>query len=129
MNGIVLAESVQALADRENIGLATAVALFILAAPALLVSGMLYVLCPLLTGRNLPGASMVARWIYGFSLWDMTEVFLLGVLVSLLKLFEIASVTLGISFYAFAVMIVCITASLSCIGKHELWELVEEATP
>ena len=124
---IVLAGSVGALAKEEYLGLATAVATFILAAPAIFIAGSLMVLIPLLAGRRLPGARSVARLIYGFSMWDMTEVFLLGVLVSLLKLFSLATVTIGISFYAFAVMVVCMTASLTCIGRHELWELLERA--
>ena len=126
-NAIVLAGSVHALAEQEYLGLATAVATFILAAPAIFIAGSLMVLLPLLAGRRLPGARSLARLIYGFSVWDMTEVFLLGVLVSLLKLFSLATVTIGISFYAFAIMVVCMTASLTCIGRHELWELLEKA--
>ena len=126
--GMVLFQSVEALAERDYTGLATAVAIFILAAPTILLAGMLYVLVPLLGGRRLPGVTKVARWVYGISVWNMSEVFLLGVLVSLLKLIPLASITLGISFWAFTLMIMCITASNTCIGKHELWELIEEAS-
>ncbi len=127
-NGIVLAGSVHVLADQANLGLATAVATFILVVPAFLIAGMLFVLCPLLGGRRFPGSYWIARLIYGFSVWDFTEVFLLGVLVSLLKLFSLASVSIGVSFYAFALMVVCVTASLTCIGRHELWEYLERAS-
>ena len=126
-SGMVLFQSVEALADRDYAGLATAVAIFILAAPTILLAGMLYVLIPLLNHRRLPGASKVARWVYGVSTWNMSEVFLLGVLVSLLKLIPLASITLGISFWAYVLMILCITASNTCIGKHELWESIERA--
>ena len=57
----------------------------------------------------------------------MIEVFLLGVLVSLLKLGDIATVRLGISFWAFAALILCVVASLWAINRHQLWNELEEA--
>lgn len=127
---IVLAESVAALRDRDSLGLALAVAGFILVSPAYLIGGSLYVLLPLLLGaRNLPGARIIARGLVAISHWNMTEVFLLGVLVSLLKLAEMASVTLGIAFWAFAAMIVSLTASLAAIDRHRLWDGIESASP
>lgn len=126
---IVLAESVGALREKGSPGLAIAVAGFILFAPAFLIAGSLYVLAPLLLGgRNLPGARFIARGIVAVSRWNMTEVFLLGVLVSLLKLAEMASVSLGIAFWAFAAMIVCLTASLAAIDRRRLWDGIESAS-
>lgn len=126
---IVLAQSVGALRDQGSTGLAVAVAIFILAAPLFLIGGNLYVVMPLLLGaRNLPGARFIARGIVGVSRWNMTEVFLLGVLVSLLKLAEMATVTLGTSFWAFSAMIVCLTASLAAIDRRRLWDGIESAS-
>ncbi len=86
---------------------------------------MLYVLLPLLRGRVLPGALVVCRWVYGTDPWNMIEVFLIGVLVSLMKLGSIATVTLGVAFWAFAGLIVCLTAALSAIDRRDLWERLE----
>lgn len=123
---IVLAQTVGALYREGSVGLAVAVAVFILAAPTFIVAGSLYVLFPLLLEtRNLPGARIFARGIAAASRWNMTEVFLLGVLVSLLKLAELASVTIGIAFWGFAAMIVCITASLAAIDRRRLWDGIE----
>lgn len=126
---IILAESVSALNTHGSPGLAAAVAIFILGAPLLMICGMLYLMLPLLHGRRLPGAIGVCRCVFGTDTWNMIEVFLLGVLVSLLKLGDIATVTLGISFWAFAGLIVCLVASVSAIDKHELWDQLEEARP
>ncbi len=122
---IVLAQSVSELQAHGSPWLAAAVAMFILAAPAIMLSGMLYVLLPLLRGRVLPGALVVCRWIYGTDPWNMIEVFLIGVLVSLMKLGSIATVTLGVAFWAFAGLIVCLTAALSAIDRRDLWEKLE----
>lgn len=124
---IVLAESVSALNLHGSPWLAAAVAVFILGAPALMISGLLYLMLPLHFGRRLPGAIGVCRAVFGTDTWNMIEVFLLGVLVSLLKLGDIATVTLGISFWAFACLIVCLIAAVASIDKHELWNRLEEA--
>lgn len=124
---IVLAQSVSALQAHGSPELAVAVAIFILAAPCFIICGMLYLLIPLLTGRRLPGAMIVCRWVFGSHAWNMIEVFLLGVLVSLLKLGDIATVRLGISFWAFSALILCVVASLWAINRHQLWNQLEEA--
>lgn len=122
---IVLAQSVSELQAHGSPWLAAAVAVFILGAPAIALGGMLYVLLPLLAGRLLPGAIGVCRWVYGVDPWNMIEVFLISVLVSLLKLGDIATVKLGVAFWAFAGLIVCLTASLSVIDRRDLWERLE----
>jgi paraquat-inducible protein A len=122
---IVLAQSVSELQAHGSPWLAAAVAVFILAAPAIALGGMLYILLPLLQGRLLPGAIRVCRWVYGTDPWNMIEVFLIGVLVSLLKLGDIATVKLGVAFWAFGGLIVCLTASLSAIDRRDLWARLE----
>jgi paraquat-inducible protein A len=124
---IVLAGSVSALRSHGSPWLAAAVAVFIVGAPSLMLAGMLYILLPLLGKRRWPGAIPICRWVYGTDPWNMIEVFLIGVLVSMLKLGDIAEVTLGTSFWALAGTIVCLAASLSSIDRRELWERLEEA--
>ncbi|MEQ1861371.1 MAG: paraquat-inducible protein A [Chthoniobacteraceae bacterium] len=127
VNTIVLAQSVSALDAHGSPWLAAAVAVFILGAPLLMIGGMLYLLVPLVHGRRLPGATRVCRWVYGTDTWNMIEVFLIGVLVSLLKLADIATVTLGVSFWAFAGLIICLAASVSAIDRRDLWDRLEVA--
>ncbi|MEO6786694.1 MAG: paraquat-inducible protein A [Chthoniobacteraceae bacterium] len=127
VSSIVLAQSVSALKANGSPWLAGAVAVFILGAPLLMISGMLYLLLPLLRGRRLPGATRVCRAVYGSDIWNMIEVFLLGVLVSLIKLSDIATVTLGVSFWAFVGLIVCLAASVAAIEPRDLWDRLEEA--
>ena len=57
----------------------------------------------------------------------MVEVYLLGVLVSLLKLGSLARLTLGTSFWAFVGLIICLTAALACIDHRELWARLDMA--
>jgi paraquat-inducible protein A len=49
--------------------------------------------------------------------------------VSLLKLGNLATLTLGTSFWAFVGLIVCLIAALAAIDHAELWEQLEAAQP
>ena len=124
---MVLSQSVSGLANEGFPSLAVAVALFTLAAPTILILGLLYLLLPLFRERRLPGALRLCRWIYNTRRWNMIEVFLLGVLVSLLKLGKLATLTLGTSFWAFVALIICLAAALTSIDRRELWARLEAA--
>src|ERR1700730_16788875 len=102
---------------------------FTLAAPTLLIAALLYVLVPLLRRRRLPWALPCCRVIREARRWSMVEVFLLGVVVSLLKLGTVAKLTLGTSFWAFVGLMVCLVAALTVIDFAELWEQLEAAQP
>lgn len=107
--------------------LAGAVSLFIMLAPVLLIVGLLYLVLPLMRNRRPPGAAFVCRWVLAARRWNMIEVFLLGALVSLLKLGKLATLTLGTSFWSFVALILCLTAALGSIHPRELWERLEAA--
>jgi len=57
----------------------------------------------------------------------MIEVFLLGVLVSLLKLNKLADVQFGMGFWAFSMVMVCMAAAISGIDRDEMWDRLEVA--
>ncbi len=126
---MLLAGAVSGLQADGFSALATMVAIFTLAAPSVLIATLLYVLLPLLRDRRLPWALHLCRAIHEARRWNMVEVFLLGVLVSLLKLGSVATLTLGTSFWAFAALIVCLAAALTAIDQAELWDKLEAARP
>ncbi|MCB1132165.1 MAG: paraquat-inducible protein A, partial [Verrucomicrobiae bacterium] len=92
-----------------------------------LAGGMLYVTMPLIFGRSMPQARLVAKWMYMSEPWNMAEVFLLGVLVSLLKIAKLADVEFGIGFWACGVVMVCMAAAVAGIDREELWDRLEVA--
>ena len=124
---MLLVGSVSGLEAQGFPVLAAMVAVFTLAAPTVLIGALLYVLVPLLRERRLPGAVLLCRAIHEARRWNMVEVFLLGVLVSLLKLGKLATLTLGTSFWAFVGLIVCLAAALAAIDHRELWAKLEAA--
>ena len=128
-NDMLLYESVSGLVDQGYPYLAVAVALFMLAAPTLLILGLMYLLLPLLQDRRLPGASWICRAVSSARQWNMTDVYLLGVLVSFLKLGKLAQLTLGTSFWAYVALIISLTAAVTSIDNRELWARLELAHP
>jgi paraquat-inducible protein A len=103
------------------------VVIFTIITPLILAGGLVYVCVPLLFGRISPGSMIVARWISLTEPWNMIEVFLLGVLVSLLKLGKIAELHFGIGFWAFGLLMFCMAAAVAAIDKRELWDRLEVA--
>jgi paraquat-inducible protein A len=53
------------------------------------------------------------------------EVYLIGVLVSLVKLAELAQIVLGVSFWSFIGLIVTETAAGVMLDHHALWQRLE----
>jgi paraquat-inducible protein A len=122
-----LVTAARSLVDEGSPLLGLALVLFTIVTPLVLAGGLLYVCGPLMLGRVAPGGIFVARWMNKSEPWNMIEVFLLGVLVSLLKLGKVADVHFGIGFWAFAALMVCMAAAVAGIDRDELWDRLEVA--
>jgi paraquat-inducible protein A len=57
----------------------------------------------------------------------MLDVFLLGFIVSLLKLGSLAEITFGTGLWALAALVVCIAGAIGGIDRRELWDRLEVA--
>lgn len=57
--------------------------------------------------------------------WAMPEVFLMGVLVSMVKLKDIADLLPGIGLYCFVCLMLCALLLNTVIDEHELWQTWE----
>lgn len=124
---LTLIGAATALIDEGVAVLGVSILLFTVVAPIMLAGGMLYVCGPLMWGRAAPGACLVTKWMYRSEPWNMVEVFLLGVLVSLMKLAKVADVHFGIGFWAFAGVMLCMAAAVAGIDREELWDRLEVA--
>ncbi len=122
-----LASGAKALIAEGSPLLGMALALFTIVTPLALAGGLIYVCAPLLFGRIAPGAVHVAKWLNKTEPWNMIEVFLLGVLVSLLKLNKLADVHFGPGFWAFGAVMLCMAAAVAGIDRDELWDRLEVA--
>lgn len=55
--------------------------------------------------------------------WSMVDIFFISLLVSMVKLFDVASIELGISFIAFIFTLILDIIISKGISFHELWEI------
>ena len=106
-------------------GLASLVLLTCVGIPMLQLTGLLYILVPLKMNFSAPGAAMIFRTIRHLSEWAMTEVFLLGILVALVKLAKMATIVPGISALALGVLTFVLTAAFSNLDPPLIWERLD----
>jgi paraquat-inducible protein A len=101
----------------------------IIGIPALMVALLVGLL--LLLRRAAPSAVLVpiGRTLFFLNPWSMVEVFVIGVIVSLVKVGHMAHVVLGISFFSYVAFAICFTAALTNLDRVRLWERIEELTP
>ncbi len=91
--------------------------------PALELAALIYVLAPLAIGRRAPGLKPLIRLIQAARPWSMIEVFMLGTLITLVKLSSAAHLTLGPALFAFIALSILL-AFLSAFEPRHLWHCV-----
>lgn len=91
-------------------------------APLLKILNLLYVLLPLYLGRRPWRLARACRLLAVLHPWSMTEVYLLGIFVAIVKLIGYATIVPGVAFYAFVALIVLMAAADSTLDMEELWE-------
>ncbi len=110
-----------------SVFLAFFVLAFIIIAPAILLSCVICVLGPLVfNGVCVKGSVFLGRLIFHLTPWSMAEVFLIGVLVSMIKIAALATVALGLSFFAYIGFTVCFILMLSSLDNHQFWDAIEK---
>jgi paraquat-inducible protein A len=89
--------------------------------PLLTIGGMLYLLLPLRFGVRPPWMTPVWRMVRTLSPWSLIGVFMLGLLVSVVKLQDLATIVPGVAFYAFIGLLVVSAAAAASFDPAVLW--------
>jgi paraquat-inducible protein A len=97
--------------------------------PTLEISLSIYLLASLALGRRPPALAPLYRFVDAIRPWQMISVFMLGTLVSLVKLKSIATVVPGLALYALAGMILMLTASEAAFEPRAIWSRLEACKP
>lgn len=129
MQESTLFSGVTALFDEGLWGLAILVFCTTLLFPLLNLLGMVYLLLPLkIHHPPLWRSEWVFRKLLALTPWGMTGVYLLGVMVAVVKLRDLASVALGIALYAFAGLLLVSIAANNTLDSRTLWRHMEAKT-
>jgi paraquat-inducible protein A len=123
---ITLRQTPGAVWDYGMPEVAIMVAAFIIIIPAVILVLLLILCLPLERGIYRPWLAPVAKWIFLAQNWAMVEVFIIGVIVSLVKIAAMATVVLGISFWAYAGFSICFTLAVASLDRYQCWERIEQ---
>jgi paraquat-inducible protein A len=118
----ILLSGIHALYGQGQIGLAALVLFTGMVFPLMQLAGLVYVLLSLRWGATLPAMTAVYRWTRHIQPWSMMEILMLGILVSLVKLIDMAEVVTGPALFAFMALIFVLPAATTAIDSRSVWE-------
>jgi paraquat-inducible protein A len=122
----VFGGAVQLWKDNEKI-VAVVVLFAAVVAPALQILTVLGITFAALQPRVPRWVGALMRYHPVTRTWSMVEVMLLGVLVALIKIAELATVIPGVALFALGALVVVLAAIQSMFDPEEIWERVEWA--
>lgn len=127
-SSVTLFESVGVLWNEQMQVVAAMVLLCAIVFPALELSSLFYVAVGLSQGRRVPGFNLVLRLVQGARYWAMTEVLMIGILITVIKMTSLARVEPHPGLFAFgALTILC--ALVMRFEPKALWELADRLAP
>ena len=124
-NDMTLLQTPGALWQNGMPELALLLGAFIIVIPALILLMLLAVSVPLASGHYHRWLVPLARGVFLAQNWAMVEVFIIGVIVALVKISAMATVKLGISFWAYAAFSICFTMAVAVLDRYQCWERIE----
>ncbi|MGQ0652258.1 MAG: paraquat-inducible protein A [Betaproteobacteria bacterium] len=91
--------------------------------PLITIGGMVYLLLALRIGMRPPAMTLVWRVVRTLNPWSLIGVFMLGLLVSVVKLQDLATIVPGMALYAFVALLVVAAAATASFDPAVLWPL------
>lgn len=90
--------------------------------PFMELTGLVYLLLPLKFNHRPWRMVTVFLLIRSMQPWGMTDVFLLGVLIAIVKLSDMATIIPGTAFYAFLLLSFAIAAAAASLNADSIWQ-------
>jgi paraquat-inducible protein A len=119
--------TVRALHDTGMTSVAVLVFMTAILIPGIEIAAMLYMLLPLKFGRVPPGLPVMFRLAQAIRPWGMVDVCMLGTLVTLVRLSQLATVRPGVALWALGALMLMFTAANAAFNPRALWARVREA--
>ena len=117
-------QSLSSLGENTYLSVVLFMLLTTIVIPSVIMLGISFVLISSTLARNLPFTKRTLKLVFHLQAWNMAEIFLLGILVSMVKIASLAHVEFGWSFYAFSLYIVSMAMTRRYLDKYQLWQLV-----
>ena len=127
-SGVTLLQAVGVLWNEGMQVIAALVLFCAVVFPGLELASLLYVAVGLRRARRVPGFNLVLRVVQGARHWAMTEVLMIGILITVIKMTSMARVVPHPGLFAFgALTILC--ALVMRYEPKALWELADRLAP
>ncbi len=120
-HSITLLQSITSLMDAGFPSLAILVGAMIVAIPLVFLCSVLVVAVALLTQRPTIFAQRALQLSVKLLPWSMAEIFLIGTLVSFIKIVALADVALGLSFWSYCAFGISMVLVVKHLDRHTLW--------
>ena len=121
---ISLLDAAKILFNQDNLFVAALIDITIIGLPFVLLS----LFIPLHAGalKVLPKKTsrLLLKTIYYLKPWVMSDIFLIGVLISMIKIMAMAEITFGLSFWAFSGFVICYALTMYYYDSHALWQSI-----
>jgi len=124
-NATNLFGAVHALWNQEMRSISCLVFVTTILVPAIELSMMIYLLLPLKIRRVPAGIPIILRILQSIKPWGMVEVFMLGVLVSLVKLAGTSSIIPGVALWSFGGLTFMLAAVAASFNPRDVWAHIE----
>ncbi|WGH77698.1 paraquat-inducible protein A [Jannaschia ovalis] len=121
-------DTVMSFAQGIMAPLSIAVAIFVIVLPVARLGLLIWALGPLSVEREpWPGAAFALRWAETLKPWAMAEIFMVGVAVALVKLADLATLSMGPAFWSFTAIVVITAIKDTQMSKHSIWSALDRA--
>jgi paraquat-inducible protein A len=97
--------------------------------PLIVIVGMIYLLIPACLGKTAPYMGAVYRLVNALLPWSLVGVFMLGVLIGIVKLQDLANVIFGPAVVALTLLLLVYTAARASFNPHEFWSISGHESP
>ncbi|MFD2189745.1 paraquat-inducible protein A [Pistricoccus aurantiacus] len=101
--------------------IAIAVALFVMVLPGVYLLGVIWLHIGLLRGESMAFSCGIARSLAHMNPWMMADVFIIGTLVSLIKMAGLAEIDLDLGFWAFCAFTILLLLTTQSIDADWMW--------
>ncbi len=125
-SSINLLDSALMLFENNNLLLGGLVMVLILIIPFFSLTAVILLAIFMLARWQSRQWVFLARWFYRVRDWNMVEVYLIGMVVSLSNLMSMANVSLGLAFWALMAFSLTFLAAVYNMDRHLVWNRIRE---
>ena len=118
---ITLLDAAKILLQQNNLFVAALIDITIIALPCIVLSAFTLLHSHFFNILPEKIIKILLKLIHYLKPWVMSEIFLVGVLISMIKIMAIADITFGLSFFSFSGFVVCYALTLYYFDSHTLW--------